>query len=656
MRIVLHIHSLPIEGRYTPALAAAGYRVVRATSGTEGVRTAIAEPPDVVVVPVALPDVSGAEVCRRLRRTAAGLPVLVIGPASDSGWRREALEAGATACLAEPVGATILVAQVSALVKVREPHGVPSPGEGDEQLRALLRLAERRSAELATIIESMPDAVYLGTADGITHCNTNALRMLGADSLEDMKARIGELGKKFSVRWPGSGRLLREDELQFTRALKGETVAEEVLATNAQTGTDVFIRSACAPIVQDGIVIGAVAINSDITGRRRAEEALREANVRLAEADQRKDDFLAVLSHELRNPLAPITYALPLLQREPLGESAVRALAVIGRQVGHLSRLVDDLLDVSRITRGKVELRCEHVTLNSILTAALEAASPGVAAGRHTVKVSVPGDPIWLHADPARLAQVVTNLLNNSAKYTPRDGEISLEAGRDDHHAVIRVRDTGIGIPADALPHVFEMFRQVGHPDQSQGGLGIGLALVKRLVEMHRGRIEAHSAGVGHGAEFVVHLPIAEGAIVQEADEISTVPGAGRRLKVLIVDDNPDLVEMLAAVVSALGHDVRKAPDGPSAISAALSYRPDVVLLDLGLPGLSGTEVARELRRQPETGNARLVALTGWGKAEDRLETSEAGFDRHLTKPADPGMLEQLLDEFAAVPSERPLI
>jgi signal transduction histidine kinase/ActR/RegA family two-component response regulator len=403
-----------------------------------------------------------------------------------------------------------------------------------------------------------------------------------------------------------------------------------------------------------------VAIVENITDRKRAEEALTSANARLAEADRRKDEFIAILSHELRNPLAPIRYALPLLQRERLGQPAARAVAVVDRQLLHLTRLVDDLLDVSRITRGKLELQKDYVTLGSIVNAATEAASPIVTAARHTLKINVANDPIWMHADAARLAQVVTNLLNNSAKYTPRGGEIALEAGTEGGEAVIRVRDNGIGIPAEALPTIFEMFRQVSGPDRgrgadsagpdkTQGGLGIGLALVKRLVEMHGGSIDARSDGPGRGAEFVVRLPIAREASARQA---AAAPAAwrapDRRLKVLVVDDNADLVEMLATLVSTLGHDVRKALDGRSAVSAATAYRPDVVFLDLGLPVMSGVEVARELKRLPETAGAILIALTGWGQAEDLRQTTEGGFDHHMTKPTDPKKLERLLAQLAS--------
>jgi signal transduction histidine kinase/ActR/RegA family two-component response regulator len=403
-----------------------------------------------------------------------------------------------------------------------------------------------------------------------------------------------------------------------------------------------------------GRIVGASTIMRDVTERRKAEEtarqaleALRDANARLEEADRRKDEFIAILSHELRNPLAPIRYALPVLQAQPLPEAATRALGVIERQVVHLARLVDELLDVSRISGDKIELRREHVTLASVVTAAIEGASPALSAGRHSLQVHVAEAPIWLHADADRLAQVVTNILNNGAKYTPPGGQIVVTAEPENGQAVIRVQDNGIGIPAEALRTVFEMFRQVEYANKPQGGLGVGLALARRLVDLHGGTIEARSGGVGQGAEFIVRLPVVGDAKPCMAGAGEPTRAAGAALRVLIVDDNADFVDMLAVMVGMLGHDVGKALDGPSAISAAASYRPDVVLLDLGLPGLSGYEVARCLRQHPDTARTRLVALTGWGQEEDRARTRDAGFDHHLTKPTEPETLCRLLSEIS---------
>ena len=393
----------------------------------------------------------------------------------------------------------------------------------------------------------------------------------------------------------------------------------------------------------------------DITERRRAEEAVRQANMQLAEADRRKDEFIAIISHELRNPLAPIRFALPLLEREALAESAARAVAVIGRQVDQLARLVDEFFDVSRLTSGQIELRKEDVTVDSVARAAIEAASPAIVGGRHVLTTSLPEQPVWIKADPRRITQVLTNLLNNSARYTPSGGQIRLDVERDNGQVVFRVRDNGMGIARESLPTLFEMFRQVKRADKPQGGLGIGLAFAKRLVEMHGGTIEADSAGVGQGAVFVVRLPAAAETAVDDAALQAAGNGSAtdRRLKVLVVDDNADLVQMLAMVLEDGGHDVRKALDGRNAVVIARAYQPDVVLLDLGLPVMDGLEVARELRRHPETAKAYLVALTGWGQPQDRSRTKEAGFDHHLTKPTDPLTLQQLMADFAAQVPDR---
>lgn len=390
----------------------------------------------------------------------------------------------------------------------------------------------------------------------------------------------------------------------------------------------------------------------DITDRKRLERQLEEQATKIAEADRLKGDFLAVLSHELRNPLAAIRYALPHVERAPLDKSARTALGVISRQLTHLVRLVDDLLDLTRITSGKIALKREPVTLKTVIAAAVESVMPAVHGARHALEVVTHDEPLWVNVDAARISQVIANLLTNAAKYTPRGGKIRLDVSRDADQAVVRVTDNGMGIAADQLPRLFEMFMQVNAPEKSQGGLGVGLTIARRLVQLHGGSIEVHSNGRGRGAEFAVRLPLALPAATAHAGRRrrSSLP-SGRRLKVLIVDDNSDLVDMLELAIRGMGHEVQTALDGQSAISATLSYRPDVVLLDLGLPVVSGLEVARELRRHPELAATRLVALTGWGQAEDHRHTAEAGFDHHLTKPTEPEELETLLAKFATEPA-----
>jgi len=376
--------------------------------------------------------------------------------------------------------------------------------------------------------------------------------------------------------------------------------------------------------------------------RRRAEESLRLA-------DRRKDEFLATLAHELRNPLAPIRNALYILKVPGVAGPALEtARALMERQVQHLVRLVDDLLDVSRIMRGRIELRRERVGLAAVIARAVETAQPLLDAGGQALTVSLPAEPILLDADPVRLAQVIANLLNNAAKYTERGGQVWLTAARQGDQALVRVRDTGVGIAADVLPRIFDLFVQSEHSrERSQGGLGIGLSLARSLAELHGGSVHARSDGAGHGSEFEVRLPALPGlAAVPPPVHVADPAPAARSLPrrtILVVDDNVDAAESLAELLRLKGQDVRVAHGGPAALEAARAGPLEMVFLDLGMPGMDGFEVARRLRQEPRNGRVLLVALTGWGQDADRRRTREAGFDVHLVKPVEPEVLHELL-------------
>ena len=393
---------------------------------------------------------------------------------------------------------------------------------------------------------------------------------------------------------------------------------------------------------------------TDITDRQRADDDLRRLAGELAESDRRKTEFLATLAHELRNPLAPLSSGLQVMRLSASDPAAIeRTRSMMERQVSHMVRLVDDLLDIARITTGKVDIKKDRVDLQTVIASAVETSMPLIEAGRHELLVHVPEEVLLLEVDLTRVAQVVSNLLNNADKYTPARGRIGLTAHREAGFVVIAVTDTGIGIPPASMPTVFEMFTQVGrNMERAQGGLGIGLSLVRRLVELHGGTVSASSEGVGRGSTFTVRLPLlledeapaALPAAAQVADE-----AVDASLRVLVVDDNIDAADTLAALLEMSGHTTRVANDGDQAIKMAQVFQPQVVFLDIGLPGMNGYEVARRLRQLPAMERAILVALTGWGTREDRERSTAAGFDHHLTKPADMNTVETLLLNLARV-------
>jgi len=543
--------------------------------------------------------------------------------------------------------------------KATEPFGYILKPFADRDLQVVIETAlykhqmERRLQErerwFAATLKSIGDAVIAtDDAGDITFMNAMAERLTGWTNAQAQ-------GKPLEGVAPLHAETHQAVEAPVRQALlEGVTqpLADDVLLA-ARDGTHRPVDVSASPITDDaGAPLGGVMVFRDVTERRRWQEALREA-------DRRKDEFLATLAHELRNLLAPVGSATRILQRHgPASPSLQRAEDVIERQIRQMTRLVEDLLDISRIGRGKVEIRKEVVDLGTIVTHAVGTARPLLEGRRHELTVALPPGPLWLEADPARLEQVLTNLLNNACKYTEPQGRIGLSALREGEDIVIRVRDTGIGIPGEILPRVFDLFTQAdGSRERSPGGLGIGLALVRGLVEMHGGSVEALSDGPGRGSEFVVRLPGLAQAPPEPGKVVPplAVKSAGSPVRVLLVDDNVPAAEMLADLLRLDGHEVRAVFDGRAALEAARSYQPKVVLLDIGMAGMDGYEVARRLRQQPGFESVLLVALTGWAQDTDRRRCLEAGFDRHLVKPVDLDALQQLLasPDLRAEPARR---
>ncbi|MET0387420.1 MAG: hybrid sensor histidine kinase/response regulator [Polyangiales bacterium] len=386
--------------------------------------------------------------------------------------------------------------------------------------------------------------------------------------------------------------------------------------------------------------------------------ALVEYAERLRRSDRLKDDFLATLAHELRNPLAPIRTGMDLLATSPPVPVASHTLGVMQRQLGHMVRLIDDLLDISRMTQDRLDLKRERVALTTLLDAALEASRPFIEQGRHQLNLSVCEEPLWFDADLTRAAQIISNLIDNASKYTAPNGHIWLAVRREGAFGVIEVRDDGIGIPSDRLEDVFAMFNQLDRVlDRSHGGLGIGLALVRRLAQLHGGSVVAHSDGPGKGSRFVVRLPLAAASPASTTSASAEPARANdeldsRHKRILVVDDNDDAADLLSLMLEHAGHETTTAHDGPSALAAVQQWSPHIVFLDIGLPGMNGYDVARQLRHDPRFAELSLIALTGWGSGEDKRKAAAAGFDVHLTKPVDARALQGVLDHIAALALE----
>ncbi|WP_119154084.1 ATP-binding protein [Caldimonas tepidiphila] len=506
--------------------------------------------------------------------------------------------------------------------------------------REVNRALEAERARLRHLFDHAPGFVYF--TRGPDHVIDQA-----NDALSELAAHRPLAGRTMREAFPeveGQGYLELHDEVYRSgvpKILRSQPV--RLQSGTAASLEERYIDLVLEPIVDEhGRVVGICGQGNDITEKRRAEEGLREAS-------RRKDEFLATLAHELRNPLAPIRTGVQILRLRPeVSQAAHRTLETMERQIAHMVRLVDDLLDVSRISVGKVELRREMVSVRSVVDSAIEAIRPSIEGGDHELVLRLPDNTLCVHGDATRLAQVIGNLLHNAARYTPRGGRIELSVRRAGDEAVIEVRDNGIGIPPDMLSRVFEMFTQVRQNAlPAQGGLGIGLSLARQLVGLHQGRIEAESGGPGTGALFRVTLPLAHaGAASGPAGDTKVVPDAAPACPtVLVVDDNVDAADSLAAMLELLGHETRIAYGGQEALEIARQWLPRCVFCDIGMPGMDGYEVARRLRADAQIRDTVLVALTGWGSAEDRRRAQQAGFDRHLTKPVDLAHVRQILGE-----------
>jgi PAS domain S-box-containing protein len=419
-------------------------------------------------------------------------------------------------------------------------------------------------------------------------------------------------------------------------AFAGQPVSDEIPLRLPELGARHLLANYRPDLDEAGRVRGVVLALSDITERVEAEVALREA-------DRRKDEFLATLAHELRNPLAPIMNSVPLLGGEPAARNNARS--IIDRQVRHMARLVDDLLDVSRITLGRINLRRERVGVAEIVSHAVEASRPLIESSGHVFNLQLPEEPLEVDVDVLRLGQALLNLLNNAAKYTPGGGKIDLTVSRAGEEVLLAVSDTGVGIPGAMLPRIFEMFAQVDRSlESTKGGLGIGLTLAGKLVGLHGGTLSAHSEGPGRGSRFEIRIPLAAPALARRAIAVPAAPrGLPQPRRVLVVDDNIDAAESLSLLLQSDGHQTELAHDGLTAVAVTQRFAPDIVLLDIGLPGLNGYEAAMRMRlHSPDGSRPTLVALTGWGQQQDRERAAEAGFDLHLTKPVDPAVIMAL--------------
>jgi PAS domain S-box-containing protein len=602
-----------------------GQNLVEAQSGEEALRRVRADEFAVVLLDVLMPGIGGFETARLIRadERSRHTPVIFLtASVIDRSQMEQGYALGAVDFLVKPLLPVVLQSKVRGFVELFQ----------DKQR------ARREAEQLRLLVHGTADhAIFMLDPEGhVVTWNSGAERIKGYKADEIIGQHFSRFYPREAIdrRWP-------EHELQVARA---EGHFEDEGWRVRKDGSQFWANVVITALHDDaGRHLGFSKITRDLTERKRSEENARRL-VEEAAARRAAEEFLATLAHELRNPLAPMRNALQVIQLAGSDPAAVgQAREMMERQMRHMVRLVDDLLDVSRITGGKLELRKQRVDLAAVVRTAVETSRPLIEAAGHELAVTLPPQPVFVDGDPVRLAQVFANLLNNAAKYTERGGKIWLTAERQGSDAVVSVRDTGLGIPGEMLGKVFELFTQVDRTlEKAQGGLGIGLTLVRRLTEMHGGSVEAHSEGYGHGSVFSVRLPaiLVAPARNERAAEEST-PSSRRRI--LVVDDNRDSAISLGMMLQLMGNEVRTAHDGLEAVQAAEDFRPDVALLDIGLPKLNGYEAARHMREQPWGRDIVLIAVTGWGQDEDKRRSKEAGLNFHMVKPVEPAALEKLL-------------
>jgi signal transduction histidine kinase/DNA-binding response OmpR family regulator len=634
-------------------------------SGSDALREVLEREFAVILLDVNMPDIDGIETASLIRghRKSAHTPIIFITAYADEMQTAQGYSLGAVDYILSPVMPDVLRSKVKVFVELyqaqqrirlmaeeRVAHvqaeaarhaaeentlradfmALASRELGasldlEEGMRRLLELAVPRFAAAATLLvddESQGQWLCLSSTEDFRHFSYEELPRNLAASLQGVLSE----GRALS-----SGAPLRVGERRLGALL--------IEAREADLATLDELTSRAAMAFDNARLYGS--LQREIARSRAAEESLQEAA-------RRKDEFLAMLSHELRNPLAPIRTAIEVIRRvAPPDPTLTMARDAVDRQVGHLVRLVEELLDVSRISEGRITLKKEQIELGKVIAHGVETVRPLIESRAQQLSVRLPRSPMWVFGDAVRLSQVVANLLNNSAKYTPEGGRIEIAASAREGEALIEVRDDGEGIDAQLLPRVFDLFVQGQRSlDRSQGGLGLGLTLVKRLVELHQGRVEAESAGAGRGSAFRIFLPCLT-AVASRPEKISPIHATkpqvtGRR--VLVVDDNVDAAETVAAYLRLEGHEAKVVTESAEVLGAARVFEPQVVVLDIGLPGLDGYQIARQLRAQPQTRDSLLIAVTGYGREEDRARAAAAGFDCHFVKPADPIEIQAAID------------